>query len=501
MATADRAAGPARFAPFHRGRGLQEQLREKLLNAMFDGSLPAHEPMPSSRRLSEELGLSRNTVVLVYEKLAQEGYLVASSRRGFYINPHVLGERQQASLKTDPQQLFARPDDAPDWDARLAQHPSRLRAIVKPRNWRDYRYPFIYGQVEYDEATAAHWRECARLAASGAHARTWLDDQVAQDDALLVEQITQRILPRRGIHVGPEQLLITIGTQNSLFMLTQLLARPGMPVGLEEPGYVDARNIFALAGCAPRPLAVDGQGLVVDERMAGCAMVFCTPSHQSPTGVTMPLYRRIELLEQARRHDFLVIEDDYESEQNILGRNHPALKSMDESGRVIYLGSLTKSLMPGVRLGFVVADAELIRELRALRRYLYRHPPSNNQRILALFLGMGYFDAHARRLRSALARKWRTISQAVADALPAVTPSGTSGGSALWLRGPAGFDAWELQRAAARRGALIEPGQIHFLAEPAPTGYFRLGYGAIAHDDIVPGVQLLAEAWKDMERA
>ncbi|WP_197488071.1 MocR-like pyridoxine biosynthesis transcription factor PdxR [Bordetella ansorpii] len=486
------------FPPFDTVRGLQEQLREKLLDAIFEGALPAHEPMPSSRRLSEALGISRNTVVIVYEKLAHEGYLIASNRRGYYINEKYLREQLNARLKAAPHKLFERPAEAPDWEARLAQHPSRLRAIVKPRNWREYQYPFVYGQVEYDEITAVKWRECARLAASGVHARTWLDDQVAQDDGLLVEQIIQRILPRRGIKVGPEQLLVTIGTQNSLFMLAQLLARPGMTFGLEEPGYVDARNIFALAGCELRPLRVDAQGLVVDERLDACRMVFCTPSHQSPTGVTMPLHRRMALLERSTAADFVVIEDDYENEQNYLGKNHPALKSLDDSGRVIYLGSLTKSLLPGVRLGFIVADAELIHELRALRRYLYRHPPSNNQRILALFLGMGHFDAHARRLREALSRKWRTISQSVARHLPEVTASGTSGGSALWLRGPTGTDAWALQRLAARRGVLIEPGHIHFLQTPQPTEYFRLGYGAIAHDAIEPGILALAEAWAEM---
>jgi len=486
------------LTPFEAGRGLQEQLREKLIGAILDGWLPAHDAMPSSRRLSEELRVSRNTVVLVYEKLAQEGYLIPASRRGYYINEKYLREQLNARLRAEPGKLFERPAHAPDWERRLAQHPSRLRAIVKPRNWRDYRYPFVYGQVEYDEATAARWRECARLAASGVHARTWLDDQVAQDDPLLVEQIIQRILPRRGIRVGPQQLLVTIGTQNSLFMLARLLARPGLRLGLEDPGYVDARNIFALAGAALQPLRVDAQGLVVDRQLDGCDIVFCTPSHQSPTGVTMPLYRRVELLARAREHDFLVIEDDYENEQNYLGKNHPALKSLDDSGRVIYLGSLTKSLLPGVRLGFIVADAELIHELRALRRYLYRHPPSNNQRILALFLGMGHFDAHARRLRETLSLKWQTISQAVSQALPGVSASGTSGGSALWLRGPDGFDAWALQRLAARRGVLIEPGNIHFLREPQPTEYFRLGYGAIAQQAIEPGIRALAEAWREL---
>ncbi len=138
-------------------------------------------------------------------------------------------------------------------------------------------------------------------------------------------------------------------------------------------------------------MRIDGQGLVVDKQLDGCDMLFCTPSHQSPTGVTMPVYRRMELLASARERDFLVIEDDYESEQNYLGSNHPALKSFDDSGRVIYLGSLTKDLLPGLRLGFIAADPELIHELRALRRYIYRHPPSNNQRTLALFLSMGHY--------------------------------------------------------------------------------------------------------------
>ncbi|PRA24903.1 MocR-like pyridoxine biosynthesis transcription factor PdxR [Pseudomonas poae] len=489
------------FRPFEAGRGLQEQLRENLLNAILDGALPPDDAMPSSRKLCELLKVSRNTVVLVYEQLVQDGYLTPSDRRGYFINEKFLRQQLNVSLKAKSPALFERPDHAPDWERRLQTDSAQMRSIVKPRNWRDYRYPFIYGQIEDDEQTAARWRDCARIATSGAHMRSWVDDQVMLDDPLLVEQIIQRVLPKRGIQAGPEQVLVTIGTQNSLYMLTRLLGRPGLQMGLEEPGYVDARNIFSLSGCTLRPLRIDRQGLVVDEQLRGCDMLFCTPSHQSPTGVTMPLYRRLELLASAREHDFLIIEDDYESEQNFLGSNHPALKSYDDSGRVIYLGSLTKGLLPGVRLGFIAADAELIHELRALRRYMYRHPPSNNQRILALFLAMGHYDAHARRLRDRLARKWRVISRALAEHLPECHASGMAGGSSIWVSGPPSVDAWALQRRVARHGVLIEPGDIHFLGEGRGGCYFRLGFGAIAEDRIEAGIAALGQAWRELHQA
>lgn len=488
------------FRPFVSGRSLQEQLRENLLQAILDGALPPGDALPSSRALSKLLKVSRNTVVLVYDHLVQDSFLIPSDRRGYFINEKFLRQQLNVSLSSRAQGHAERPEHAPDWASRLQQQPSSLKAIVKPRNWRDYRYPFIYGQVEHDEQTAFRWRDCGRIAASGAHMRSWVDDQVMVDDPLLVEQIVQRVLPRRGIKAGEGEILITVGTQSSLYMLGCLLGRPGQVVGLEDPGYVDARNILQLAGCTLRPLRIDRQGLVVDEQLQGCEMIFCTPSHQSPTGVTMPVYRRMALLEQARKQDLLVIEDDYDSEHNHLGGNHPALKSFDDSGRVIYLGSLTKGLLPGIRLGFIVAAPELIHELRALRRYQYRHPPANNQRILALFLAMGHYDAHQARLRESLSRKWKRISRALAEHLPDCQTSGLAGGSALWVEGPADFNAWQLQRLAAKRGVLIEPGDIHFLGPQPPQRFFRLGYGAINDAQIEPGIAALGAAWEEMRR-
>lgn len=484
--------------PFEPGRGLQEQLRENLLDALLDGAISPIEPMPSSRSLSKLLKVSRNTVVLVYEQLVQDGFLTSNKRRGYFINETFLRQQLHVRLKSSPRNRASNPADAPDWGRRLQLHPSQLKAIVKPRNWREYAYPFIYGQVEYDELTASRWRNCSRLAGMSAHMRSWVDDQVMLDDTLLVEQIVQRILPKRAIIARPEEILVTVGTQNSLYLLANLLGRPGTVIGLENPGYVDARNIFGLTGSELLPLRIDAQGLVANEQLDPCDMVFCTPSHQAPTGVTMPVYRRMALLERACTQDFVVIEDDYESEHNFLGGNHPALKSFDSMGRVIYLGSLTKNLLPGVRLGFIVADEELIQELRALRRYMYRHPPLNNQRTMALFLSLGYYDEHAGRLRDALARKWRLITQAMHVHLPEFNYTGMPGGSSIWVQGPAGFDAWALQRKAARHGVLLEPGDIHFTGAQTSSAFFRLGFGAITDSLIEPGIRTLAEAWRDL---
>ena len=487
--------------PFEAGRSLQDQLRENLLNALLAGAVLPTEPLPSSRKLSQLLQVSRNTVVLVYEQLVQDGFLASVGRRGYFVNESFVRQQQRMRIRPVPHKLFEPQQSAPHWEARLQKRPTLVQAIVKPRNWRDYAYPFIYGQVEYDAITAKRWQHCSRMAHTRAHMQTWMDDQVMHDDPLLVEQIVQRILPRRAIRARPEQVLVTVGTQNSLYLLAQLLAHPELVFGMENPGYVDARNIFALAGCQMRPLRVDSQGLVPGEHLHDCDLVFCTPSHQSPTGATMPIYRRMDLLERARQHDFVLIEDDYDTEFNDLGGNHPALKSFDDSGRVIYLGSLSKNLMPGLRLGFIVADEALIEELRALRRYMYRHAPLNNQRCMALFLWMGYGDEHARRWREQLARKWQAVSQALSCHLPEFRPMSPPGSSLLWVQGPQELDARELQTRAARRGVLIEPGDVHFFecAEGVarPTQFFRLGFGAVSLAQIEPGIAALGAAWQE----
>lgn len=487
--------------PLDHSRRLQQQVHDRLVEAILDGGVPPHEPLPATRDLAERIGVSRNTVVLVYERLVEDGYLTPVKRRGHFINEQYV--RQQLNVRLDyrPSTLFRGEAAASRaWAERLRQHPSQNRNIVKPANWRDYRYPFIYGQVTTDKISIARWRDCTRLAGTPYHATAWVGDLIDADDPLLVEQIISRVLPQRGLKARPEEVLITIGSQNALYMAAQLLCGAGVRVGIENPGYVDARNILAAAGADLVPLPVDANGVVIGKEIEGCDLVYVTPSHQSPTSVTLSLQRRIALVEAARRHDLLLIEDDYEHELNFIGAQRGALKSFDNSGRTIYLGSLSKALFPGLRLGFVVAPEPLIREMRALRRLMYRHPSAHDQRAMAIFIMEGHLDAHIRRVRDQLARKWTVMYREIGQHLPHCQATATTGGSALWLRLPPGVDCWDLQRTAARRGVLIEPGDIHFHGEAPPRHFIRLGFAAIAQDQIAPGLAELQCAIDDLAR-
>ncbi len=471
------------------GHSLQHQIRETLVSAILDARIGPETPLPSSRELARQLGVARNTVMLAYQRLVDEGFLVARERSGYYIDPDMLTCRNRVpprapSPATDPPPAI--------WAKRLGVVPSRQRNIVKGSNWRDFHYPFIYGQLDPAHFPVNDWRECYRQALSVQTLSTLVRDQLDADDPLLVEQIQTRVQPRRGVWADSDEILITLGAQNALYLLAALLVRRNDTVGIEEPGYPDARNIFSLRTSGLRPLPLDEHGLIVGDHLDECDYLFATPSHQSPTTVTMPLERREALLQRAAAGDFVIIEDDYENEINFLGNATPALKSLDRDGRVLYIGSLSKTLDPGLRIGYLVGPAELIREARALRRLMLRHPPTNNQRAVALFLSLGHHDSLIQRLSHLYRERWETLGEALATHLPDSFRPPSSGGTSYWVAGPAGLDARELTRRAAERSIFIEPGDVNFMTEPLPLHYFRLGFASIPSERIEPGIRELS---------
>ena len=234
--------------------------------------------------------------------------------------------------------------------------------------------------------------------------------------------------------------------------------------------------------------------MVVDEIPPNCDCVFVTPSHQSPTTVTLSNSRREQLLRKAGEDDFIIIEDDYEAEANFIGDPIPALKSQDEDGRVIYVGSLSKTLAPGLRMGYMVGPAEFIREARALRRLMIRHAPANNQRTVALFLARGHHDVLVQQLNAAYQERWQCMKIALNRFFPDACVMPTFGGSAFWVQGEERLNTLDLARALQADGVLIEPGSVYFHSEHIPTNYFRLGVSSIACDRIEPGIEQIADA-------
>ena len=342
---------------------LQAQIRQVLISTVLSGQLPPGDPVPSTRAMAKRLKVSRNTVVLAYQGLVASGFLVSRERSGYYVHQDVTVQANPISL-----QMTDGGKSDVDWHDKLMVRPDEQRNITKPENWRQYPYPFIYGQSDESLFPIAEWRDCVRQA----HGRKWLDawteDRYSQDDPMLVEQIRRRILPRRGIQAQTDEIIVTMGAQNALYLVARLLIAANTTVGVEMPGYPDMRNIVLLRTDHLIALPIDSQGVELSDDLPACDLIYTTPSHQFPTTVTMSIERRKDLLDRASRDDFLIIEDDYEFETNYLSEPCPALKSLDARGRVIYIGSLSKSLVPGLRVGFMVANRELIRKAIGAKR-------------------------------------------------------------------------------------------------------------------------------------
>lgn len=465
---------------------LQGRVREMMVHSILKGLIPSDAAIPPSRSLADALGISRNTVSLALQALVDKGFLVSRERSGLFVNPDIL--LGQASA-TDEE---ASAGSVVEWGSRLQSSLDQQRNIVKPGNWQDFRYPFVYGQFDLSLMPLKEWRDCVQQSLLVPAVKKWSQDFIDRDYGLLIDQIQHRLLPARGIIARREEILLTAGAQMACYLLANVLLDHDTVVGIEDPGYPDARNNFRLRSRKVRPLPIDSDGLMASPGLGHCTYAYVTPSHQCPTGVTMPLQRRHDILEIARKKNVVLFEDDHESELNFSGRPLPALKSLDTEGRVVYLGSLSKTLAHGLRLGFVVAPADLIKELRALRRLILRHVPTNNAHIAGLFIAQGHHDAFIRRLNAIYRERRAILTAALERYMPGYELSSSLGGSGAWIRGPKHVNATELAKRCESRGVLIEPGAI-FFDKPtfATQSSFRMGYSAIPGSSIEAGVKEL----------
>jgi len=287
-------------------------------------------------------------------------------------------------------------------------------------------------------------------------------------------------------------IMTTMGTQEGLFLIADALVKECSVAAVEEPGYPDARHIFHRAGFTLRPVPVDDAGIVVERIPATSTLTYVTPSHQFPTNATLGIARRQRLVDLAQADNLLIIEDDYDSEFRFQGRPTPALKSLKGAEPIFYLGSFSKFLAPGLRLGFLVGPPDIVSVLRQHQRYVLRHPPGHLQRALALMIAADAYARHLRRHRTILKRKWQAMAEGIRTTLP-VSPATTTGGTSFWITGPEDLDADRLAADALDAGIVIEPGRIYFLGSHAPTNHFRLGFSAIPLSAVAPGLAALGQ--------
>ena len=473
-------------------RTLQLQIRQQLIDAITNGLIGPNEPLPSSRNLASALKVARNTVIASYKELEFDGYITPKERRGYFVNEQFYESYTSSDngQQNEPQ--------SPVWhDKLITKKPSTQINIHNPENWQSLPYSFTIGQLDKSLIPYYEWREVVRHSSTLPEIQKWNMDHVDSDDPSLIKQIQSKVLPKRGVWANKDQILITSGSQNAIYMIASLLTKQNTVVGMENPGYPDVRNIFHSKTNNIIPIRIDQEGIVVEDLTTDTDIIFTTPSHQYPTGVTMSMERRHELLDFAGENEIVIIEDDYEAEINFQKKPHPSLKSLDKNNNVIYVGSFSKAFAPGLRLGYMVGPESLIKEAKALRRLMIRHIPANNQRSVALFIGLGHYHNMFTKIQKTNKERWGLINEKI-NIEPLLSCTPTLGGSSFWIRIPKSIDSEKLSNKLLSKGVAVRSGKTHFLEEDAPSNYLHLGYSAIDTNKINKGMDIIIDEIKSM---
>ncbi len=368
---------------------LQDQLSAGLKERIRSGIIASGTLLPSTRELAKDLGVSRNTVVNAYDRLLGEGYLESRPRSGIFVNSALHGSTNRSSPKSRPSRTIRRAVSPPQPETKLTE----------PR-------PFRPCQPDVRLFPLSQWNSIrSRVLRSSGTLLLNYQSRFALGLPSLRQALARYLNESRGVRCQWQQIAITCGSQQALFLLGQVLLKPDDKVLMEDPGYVGARQAFEHAGAKLLRMPVDELGVVPPEKPPSARMIYTTPSRQFPTGASLPVARRIKLLEAARLANAWLLEDDYDSEFRYARPPLPSLHSLDDTDRVIYLGSMSKVLFPSLRIGYIVLPEELIQPFEALRLIVEDHGPLIDQATLAEFIESGQFYSHIRRCRKAYASR------------------------------------------------------------------------------------------------
>ncbi len=435
------------------GEPLYKQIYERFRSAIAQGTLQAGDRIPSARALAKELGVARGTVEGAYGLLQAEGYVQPRGQAGTVVTP---GLRAQPRTPPPPKNTG---------DADLWRHPPAL-------------LPFQMGLPALDAFPRKLW---ARLGARQLRATQAIDLSYPPVNGLpsLRTAIASYLQVARGIACTPEQIIITSGYRDSLSLIVRTLLQGGDQVWVEDPGYPPTRELLLHSGLRSAPVPVDAQGLQVMQGIqqfpeARAAIV--TPAHQSPLSVTLSLPRRQALLEWAERQQRWIVEDDYDGEYRYVSRPLPALKSLDRQGRVIYAGTFSKVLFPGIRLAYLVVPPSLTARFSQASRILGSGIPGLTQALVSTFMSEGHFARHIQRMRRLYAERRRAtvagLSKVFGTAMP-IDPQ--PGGMHLLLRLPPACHDHALAQRMVVHG-IYAHALSQWSSAPAPANGLLMGF-------------------------
>ncbi|WP_106476034.1 MocR-like pyridoxine biosynthesis transcription factor PdxR [Phytohalomonas tamaricis] len=449
---------------------LRHRLYQALRGWIRDGQLGGGSALPSSRSLARALGIGRNTVLGAYDQLIAEGFLLTRHGAGTFV--------AGLALETISKEAPASYNDAA-LSARGQQLAARS-ALARGRGGA-----FAPGVPALDQFPYALWQRLVMRHLRRAP-QEWFNYQDQGGLPALREALCDYLRLSRSVRCTSEQIIITSGAQQGFELITRLLCDAGDTAWIEEPGYAGAQASLIGAELDVQPVSVDEHGLVPEDAPAASRpkLIYVTPSHQYPSGVTMTLDRRLELLALAEAHRAWIIEDDYDSEFRYDTRPLAALQGLNADGRVLYLGTFSKVMYPGLRLGYLVVPKTLVTPFRAVNARIYREGQYATQAALAEFIARGHFARHVRRMRDCYRQRQSCLRKVLAPVVAkGVELSAGHAGMHLlaWL--PAGMDEMVLVAEGAEYGIVLRPLARHYLGRPARAGLV-LGYADATLEDI-----------------
>jgi GntR family transcriptional regulator / MocR family aminotransferase len=455
------------------GQPLTGQLYEQLRLAISGGRLLPGDQLVPTRQLAGELGVSRHTVTTAYGRLVAEGYAEGRAGGGSVVasaSPAPPKAAGRAALRPSPR--FA------GWSPYFRPPPYGYRFDLRPGLSDPALFP------------AAMWRR--RVAAAVAAEPREYGDPAGR--IRLRRAIAGWVARSRSVAAREDTVVVTCGTQHAIDLVTRVLLEPGDCVAVEDPGYVPTARLFSALGAKVVGVPVDDQGLVVDLLPPSARIVYVTPSHQYPLGMTMSMPRRRGLLRWAEQHDAAIIEDDYDTEFRYVDRPLEPLQALDTNGRVVYVGSFSKTFSPSVRLGFVVVPSPLAEPVIALRQLIDWHPPIAMQTALAGFIEDGLLDKHIRRSRRVYADRHHILTAALSGPLAGqLTACASNAGLHVAATLREGLGEKEVLQVAARHGIAVSGLHDCFRTAPAQPGLV-IGFGAVSTTELPAALRMLGRA-------
>lgn len=466
-------------------RDLLRTVHRQLRAAILEGRLQAGLRLPSTRAFAKSLGISRNTVVAAYDLLLSEGYLVIRPGSGTYVAEGMLHDSQYRAPVSDGLN-----------DVRLNEFWRDPPPVFPKSPTKSFRYDFRVGVPDKTLFPFAVWRRLSARVLRPLIRNPAAYSETEGREALRVA-ITKHISYARAVSCLAENVIVTAGAQQAFDLLSRILVTPSQTVvAVEEPGYPPVRAAFTAAGAKIVGVPVDGEGIMVDLLPNDTKVIYVTPSHQSPLGVTLSARRRVALLDFARVYGAVIIEDDYDGEFRFNGRPLDALQTLDRNESVFYVGTFSKSLFPSLRLGFVVAPPWARRALITAKSYADWHCAVITQDMLAAFIDEGHLARHVRKMQKIYANRRMALEQALSlhcsDWLRLI---GADVGLHLAAELTLPLQAKDLVIKAAADGIRVQSLDQYSAGKPGPNGLV-FGYGMIQSNQIDEAVRQLAQTIK-----